>query len=131
MKIKKTIAALSLVLFTLMLSTALTACSPKQVAQAHIRNNFGSLAPCAERIVQRESRFQAGAISPGGGNIGLFQINKVHAPWIQRKYGYSWNSLTDPGKNAKVAKGLYDEAARMYGDGWQPWRLRRGSGCPA
>ncbi len=40
-----------------------------------------------------------------------------------------------PYKNAKVAKGLSDEAYRYYKDGFQPWRLNgrtiRGGGCPA
>ena len=73
--------------------------------------------------------------NPSSGTIGLFQLHPTHKAWVKRTYGYDWNELTDPYKNAKVAKGLSEEAYRYYGDGFQPWRLSgraiRGGGCPA
>lgn len=112
-----------------------TACQPVNTPQAAVQQRWGSLTSCANRIVQRESRWVPTAVSPGGGNIGLFQINKYHAGWISRELGYSWNDLKNASANAHAAKVLYDKAARQYGDGWQPWRLSgnaiRGGGCPA
>ena len=55
-------------------------------------------------------------MSPGGGNVGLFQINKVHAGWIKSELGYDWNQMTDPYVNSKVARTLYNKAG-----GWSPW----------
>ena len=112
-----------------------TACVPLSPQDA-VRQQWGDrLYPCAARIVQRESRWVPTAVSPGGGNIGLFQINKYHATWIRNELGYSWSELTDATKNAHAAKVLSTKAWRAYGDGWQPWRLdgkaRPGGGCPA
>jgi len=100
-----------------------------------ISDHWGRNAPCAERIVQRESRFQAAAVNPSSGTTGLFQIPPVHKPWIKRTFGYEFEEMKDPFKNSEVAKALSAEAHRMYKDGWQPWRSggRRipGGGCPA
>ena len=112
-----------------------TACQPTRSPQAAVKQYFGSQTTCANRIVQRESRWVPTAVSAGGGNIGLFQINKVHAGWISRELGYSYSSLTDPYRTAHTAKVIYNKAQAAYGDGWQPWRIGgkaiRGGGCPA
>ncbi len=99
------------------LSLGAGACSGENVARFAIQQQFGSRAGTATKIAWCESRLQAGAISPGGGNIGLFQINRVHASWIKRDLGYSWGELTDPFKNSRVARVLYNRAG-----GWSPWR---------
>ena len=113
-----------------------TACTPELIAKDAILDHWGSKnAPCAERIADRESNFQADAINRSSGTVGLFQIHPTHATWIRNKFGYSMSELTDPYKNAEVAAGLSAEAYRYYGDGWQPWRyggkVIRGGGCPA
>lgn len=111
-------------------------CTPEDVATIAISNAFEpAQRDCAKRIVKRESNYQADAVSPGGANIGLFQINRVHTTWIRNTYGYAFAELTDATKNAKVARGLSDAAQAYYGDRWQPWRyggqVIRGGGCPA
>jgi hypothetical protein len=112
-----------------------TACSPEMVAKDAIDRYWSSGAPCAERIVDRESNFQAGAVNPSSGTTGLFQIHPTHDAWIRRTYGYAFSEMKDPYKNSRVARGLFAEAQRYYGDGWQPWRLDgrvvRSGGCPA
>lgn len=93
-----------------------SACTPEDVARDAINKNFGSLSGTATQIATCESRLEAGAVSPGGGNVGLFQINRVNAGWIKSTLGYNWNQMTDPYVNARVAKALYNEA-----HGWSPW----------
>jgi len=114
---------------------ASTACNPEAISKTAIRKYWGGNASCAERIVNRESNFQASVVNPSSGTIGLFQLHPTHRAWVKRTYGYDWNELKDPFKNAQVAQGLSDEAHRYYGDGWQPWRLSGrkipGGGCPA
>jgi hypothetical protein len=112
-----------------------TACGPTSPQDA-VRSHWGDrLYPCAAKIVQRESRWTPTAVSPGGGNIGLFQLNSYHKTWIKNELGYSWTDLKDAKKNAHAAKVLSAKAHKQYGDGWQPWRLdgraRPGGGCPA
>src|SRR5699024_4592368 len=104
-----------------MLVTA-AACMPEDPHGA-VDHWWGDLAPCAGRIVQRESGWNPDAVSPGGGNIGLFQLNATHATWIRNELGYTWEQLKEPPKNARAAKVLYNKAQAQYGDGWQPWRL--------
>ena len=115
---------------------AAAACTPQQYAQYAVTTQWGTqLAPCADRIVQRESNFQPTAVNPSSGTTGLFQLSPVHATWIKSTFGYDFSQMKDAMKNAQVAKALFNEAARMYGDGWQPWRLSSravpGGGCPA
>ena len=105
-----------------------SACTPTTVAKMAIAEDWGPNAPCAERIVQRESRFQAAVVNPRSGTTGLFQIHPVHAKWIKNTFGYDFSEMKDPYKNSQVAKALSAEAHRMYKDGWQPWRS---GGCPA
>lgn len=111
-----------------------SACEPNTPREA-VQHHWGSLTPCANRIVQRESGWNPAAVSPGGGNIGLFQLNAYHKTWIRNELGYSWQDLKQPSKNARAARVLYNKAQAQYGDGWQPWRLSgraiRGGGCPA
>ncbi len=119
-----------------LLGFSAVSCTPEEVAQVAVSNWFEpAQRDCALRIVQRESNYQADALSPDWLNIGLFQINHVHAAWIQQKYGYEFQELFDANKNAQVARGLSDAAQSYYGDRWQPWRsggqVIRNGPCPA
>ena len=112
------------------------ACTPQQIAEDAVAKYFTSAqAPCADKIVARESNYNASAVSADGLNIGLFQINKVHLAWITATYGYSWADLKDPYNNSRVAKGLSNAAQSAYHDPWQPWRPdgkpRTDGSCPA
>lgn len=118
------------------LSVSAVGCTPEQVAQIAISKSFSAAQQdCALRIAKRESNLDAGALSSDWLNIGLFQINHVHAAWIEATYGYEFKDLFDANKNAQVAKGLSDAAQSYYGDQWQPWRpggkVIKGGGCPA
>ncbi len=122
-------------LAVLAIAGSASACSPQEVAKMAIQAEWGSHSACAERIVERESRFQAGAVNTRSGTTGLFQLHPVHGRGIKRTFGYEFSEMKDPFKNSEVAKALSDEAYRMYKDGWQPWRLGGsripGGGCPA
>lgn len=97
----------------------LSACNPQEQSKDAIRQHF----PAAQHdraiaIAQCESGLNPKAVSPGGGNWGLFQINTVHKPMVQ-KMGYSWDQITDPYVNSKVARTLYNQS------GWSPWSCAR------
>lgn len=87
------------------------ACTPEW----WIQHNFGSDAPAAIRVARCESSLNPNAVSPGGGNHGLFQINNVHRASFERVTGRPWSDRYDAGANAQFAKWLYDQ------QGWRPW----------
>lgn len=70
--------------------------------------------PAAVRVARCESGLNPRAISRGGANWGLFQINKVHRGRVE-SMGHRWEDLLDPRVNAEVAKAIFD------GSGWRPW----------
>lgn len=72
----------------------------------------------ALRVAQCESNLRPGAVSPGGGNWGLFQINKVHTGRVAA-HGFAWSEMLYPWQNAVVAADLWAES------GWQPWSCAR------
>ena len=117
------------------LAFATSACTPETVAKAAIAKHWGKSASCAEKIVERESRYQADAVNRSSGATGLFQLMPLHAKWIKAELGYDFSEMKDPSKNAEAAKRLSDKNYQAYGDGWAPWRLSgraiRGGGCPA
>ena len=86
-------------------------------AQDAINYYFGDIADQATRVAECESGMDPNAVSPGGGNWGLFQINKIHQGLVE-SMGYSWDQILDPYVNAKVARRLYDAS------GWRPWGCR-------
>jgi len=99
------------------------ACTPEEQSKAAIRQYFPEAQhDKATRVADCESGLDPEAVSPGGGNWGLFQINTVHKPMVQ-SMGYSWSQITDPYVNAKVARRIYDDALRR-GSGWTPWACR-------
>ena len=93
---------------------ALGACSP----QAWINDVFGPEAEAATRVASCESGMNPGAVSPGGGNHGLFQINNVHRGSFEAVTGQPWAAVYDAQWNTKFAKHLYDQS------GWQPWTCK-------
>lgn len=72
----------------------------------------------AVRVAGCESNLNPGAVSAGGGNHGLFQINSVHRSSFTAVTGQPWASVYDAYYNAQFARHLYDSS------GWQPWGCR-------
>ena len=75
-------------------------------------------APYATRIAICESNLNPTAYSRTH-DIGLFQINQVNWGWIRAEFGYTFEDLKDPYKNARVAKVIRDRA------GWRAWSCSR------
>jgi len=98
-------------------STAVRASQPLTVEEI-IREVFGPHAESAIRVARCESGLNPAAISKGGGNWGLFQINTAHRSRVARM-GFQWEDLLDPAVNSIVAKAIFDE------QGWRPWGCRR------
>ena len=102
----------------------LGACAPgvqagsPSVSQDAITRFFGPVADQAMRVADCESSLDPSAVSAGGGNYGLFQINSVHADEFQAVTGQPWSNVLDPYANAAYAKYLYDS------QGWGPWACR-------
>lgn len=86
-------------------------------AEDAIAAYFGDVYDKAVRVARCESGLDPGAVSPGGGNWGLFQINTVHRGMVE-SMGYSWDQILDPYVNADVARHIYDSS------GWGPWGCR-------
>jgi hypothetical protein len=75
----------------------------------------------ARRVAHCESTLRPDAISPGGGNWGLFQINTVHRARVAA-HGYAWEQILDPHVNTEIAHALWSE------QGWRPWTCARNLG---
>lgn len=93
---------------------AATACSSGGSAKSAIKQYFPSNYTKAVAVAQCESGLNPKAVSPGGGNWGLFQINRVHERTLN-SMGYSWSQITDPFVNSKLAKVIYNQS------GWGAW----------
>jgi hypothetical protein len=93
---------------------ALGACTP----QAYIQQIFGADAPAATRVATCESSLNSNAVSPGGGNHGLFQINNVHRSEFTRVTGQPWSSIYNAYYNSQYARTLYNQS------GWSAWACR-------
>ena len=106
----------ALVALTLLTGLSSCATSGDPVRDA-IAREFPEQYAKAERVARCESGLRANAVSPGGGNWGLFQINTAHRRLVA-SMGYSWDQILDPYVNAKVARRLYNES------GWRPWSCR-------
>ena len=94
------------------LVVALGACTPEW----HIDQIFGPLAGEARSVAFCESTMNPAAVSPGGGNHGLFQINNVHSTSFVQVTGQPWSMRYDPHWNTVFAKWLYDQNGS-----WRPW----------
>ena len=108
----------------LVAALGLGACQPgpssPTSAEDAIRQQFGAIADQAMRVAQCESGMDPSAVSPGGGNWGLFQINTVHAGEFESVTGRPfYNDSLDAWANTAYAVRLYNEAG-----GWGPWSCR-------
>lgn len=94
---------------------------PAGAAADATRQAFGAgLFDQAWRVAGCESRHDPSAVSAGGGNLGLFQINYVHADAFEEFTGLPYHDgALDPYANAAYARHLFDEAG-----GWGPWACR-------
>jgi hypothetical protein len=79
-----------------------------------IATYFGDMYSKALSVARCESSLNPYAVSSGGGNHGLFQINTVHRSLVA-SMGYSWSQIYDPYVNSAVARHIYNES------GWSPW----------
>jgi soluble lytic murein transglycosylase-like protein len=102
---------------TVIVPQSVTPAPAPGTVQAVIHEVFGAHGAAAIGVARCESGLNPAAVSRGGGNWGLFQINKVHAKRVAN-LGYQWNDLLDPRVNAIVAKTIFDES------GWRPWACR-------
>jgi hypothetical protein len=94
---------------------SLGACSPEWF----IQDVFGAAdAPAAISVATCESSLNPEAVSPGGGNHGLFQINNVHQGEFEAVTGRPWSDVYNPKWNAYYAKHLFDS------QGWGPWACK-------
>ena len=100
----------------------LTACDPSAQAdtpstvQDAVTIAFGPLADQAMGVANCESGLDPNAVSSGGGNWGLFQINTVHRDSFEAVTGQPWSNVVDPYANANFAAWLYNQSG-----GWGPW----------
>ena len=85
--------------------------------EAIIVEVFGEAGQSAIAVARCESGLNPGAISRGGGNWGLFQINKVHRGRVEAM-GYRWEDVLDARVNSLVAYSIFQE------QGWGPWGCR-------
>lgn len=87
---------------------------PDQIISAVFTENAQS----AISVADCESSLDPSAVSPGGGNHGLFQINTVHRDDFEAVTGQPWSMVLDPYWNTVYARHLYDD------QGWRPWSCR-------
>lgn len=84
-----------------------------------VRFYFGDVFDKAWRVSECESHHDPSAVSSGGGNWGLFQINTVHKEAFTDVTGQPWSAVLDPWFNSQYARSLYDSSG-----GWGPWTCR-------
>lgn len=79
---------------------------------------FGAEGPAAVRVARCESGLNPRAVSPGGQNLGVLQINVVH----RRRWeamGYTRADMLTVGPNVRVAYAIWSE-----GRDWHQWACR-------
>lgn len=84
-----------------------------------IISHFGSIGQSAINVARCESTLNPNAVSRGGGNWGLFQINTVHRDAFESVTGQPWSNVLDADANAQFAAWLYNQSG-----GWGPWACR-------
>ncbi|MBK5222053.1 MAG: transglycosylase SLT domain-containing protein [Acidimicrobiia bacterium] len=99
---------------------ALGACTTEDMVRVAFADRGASPAQQEQAIAVAhcESTLNPGAISPGGGNWGLFQINSVHRARVNQ-LGFGWNEMLHPWQNAQVAADIWAQ------QGWRPWSCRK------
>ena len=80
-----------------------------------ISRYFGASSQKAIAVARCESSLNPNAVSPGGGNHGLFQINNVHSGTWPSVTGAPWSARYDAELNTKFAHWLWSQ------QGWGPW----------
>ena len=115
-----TFTRLRRVLLPLLLVFVLSACGPEHFIHLAFseRGATNAQQDQAVRIAHCESTLRHDAVSPGGGNWGLFQINTVHRGRVEAM-GYTWDQMLLPLENARVAAAIWAE------QGWGPWTCAR------
>lgn len=87
-----------------------------------IHQTFGGVSPSVEvqavNVARCESDLTVSAVSPGGANWGLFQINVVHRADFEAVTGQPWSMVLDGYWNAVYAEKLWRAL------GWGPWSCR-------
>lgn len=91
------------------------AAAPAGSVQQIIARYFGGETQRALAVARCESGLNPGAMSPGGGNHGLFQINNVHRGNFQSVTGAPWSARYDAEMNTRFAHWLWSQ------QGWGPW----------
>lgn len=99
------------------LVVTLGACTPQEAIWWWFHDLGDETVAKATRVAQCESGLNPAAVSPGGGNWGLFQVNTVHrrSGGFTAVTGERWEAVLNPWYNAAYARHLYDQR------GWQPW----------
>lgn len=112
-RLRRALALVALVL-------AVSACSHEDLVRIAFEGEGATPAQQeqAVQVARCESGMNYQAISPGGGNWGLFQINRVHAAKVNGM-GYAWDEMLLPWQNAVVAAQIWSE------QGWRPWSCAR------
>lgn len=88
-------------------------------AEAAVRAWFPDLFSQAWGVSGCESHHNPSAVSSGGGNWGLFQINTVHKNSFTSVTGQPWSEVLNANYNAQFARWLYDSSG-----GWGPWACK-------
>lgn len=89
--------------------------APTGGVEGIIQRYFGPNTSKALAVARCESGLNPAAMSPGGGNHGLFQINNVHSGTFESVTGVPWSGRYDAEANTRFAKWLFDQS------GWGPW----------
>lgn len=89
--------------------------APSGSAEEAIAAWFPDVYDQAVAVASCESGMDPGAVSSGGGNHGLFQINNVHRGSFEAVTGQPWSEVYNAYYNAQFARHLYDSS------GWRPW----------
>jgi len=89
--------------------------APAGSVEGIIQAYFGSQSATAIRVARCESGLNPRAVSPGGGNHGLFQINNVHRGTFESVTGQPWSAVYSADANTRFAHWLWSQS------GWGPW----------
>lgn len=80
-----------------------------------IRAWFPDVFDQAYSVAECESSLNPSAVSSGGGNHGLFQINNTHRSSFEAVTGQPWSQVYSAYYNSQFARYLYNQS------GWRPW----------
>jgi fused signal recognition particle receptor len=94
---------------------AATSTAPAGSVEEIIHRWFGASGAKAVQVARCESGLNPGAVSAGGGNHGLFQINNVHRGTFESVTGQPWSAVYSAEANTRFAHWLWSQ------QGWGPW----------